>query len=70
MMAKKKLFLGFITKEPKEWFHYVLLFFALCLALIINNTFFAEVSYIFTILWFFLVLSLSDQLIHKILKIK
>ena len=74
-MAKKKI-LGIFDRRPLIWFHYVLLTFivSVFLGFYVYNTQGIVLSDLIKLdiwffLWLYLVISIGDQLIHKILKV-
>lgn len=75
-MAKKLLF-GFLDKRPLIWFHYVLLTGVLFGAFfLLNKIGFIEIdsqlstsSWIFLFIWYYLFISLGDQIIHRVLNV-
>ena len=77
-MGKEKKFWGEFSKEPLIWFHYVLLTGVLFLAFfsaswlgIVNMTTqqLPPTTWIILFIWYFLFISLGDQIIHYILKV-
>lgn len=66
-MTKK--WLGFLDKRPLIWFHYVLLVGVLYGSWYLGNYLFDDSfkQWFVMLPWFFLTVSLGDQLIHKIL---
>lgn len=64
----KKLF-GLFDKRWKIWFHYVLLVLLLFPEYFLGRTIFGNSfnNFFIMFIWFFVFLSLGDQLIHKIL---
>ena len=67
--GERNKILGIFSKKPLVYLHYVLLLGILYLALVINNSYIGNLNLIFTIIWFYLALSIGDMLIHKILGI-
>jgi len=64
-MAKK--ILGFLSKEPLIWLHYALLLLVLWFGVLINNAYLSQSHIVWTFLFLYIVISLGDQAIHKIL---
>lgn len=72
---KKKKILGIFDRRPLIWFHYVLLtgilfgaFFLASYSGIVNmNSELTTGKWILLYFWYFLFISIGDQLIHKVL---
>jgi len=66
---KNKKILGIFSKEPLIWFHYVLLIGVLFLAYYIGDYLInlSTASWYIMAVWFYLFISIGDQIIHKIL---
>lgn len=66
---KRKKFLGIFSKNPMIWLHYVILTGALFGGYYLGDYLFnlSYTEWYWMALWFFVVISVSDQLIHKIL---
>lgn len=67
-MAKKKLF-GIFDKRPLIWFHYVLLLGVIFGAYYLGDFLLQETFNKLWVMavWFYVFISVGDQLIHKIL---
>lgn len=72
----KKKFLGFLDKRPLIWFHYVLLTSIVSILIFLMDKtvsppmyrpFFENTNWYVAIPLLFLTISISDQLIHKLL---
>ena len=65
---EKKIY-GILDRRPLIWFHYVLLVGILFLSHYAGNTYFDldNKTYIFMAIWYYIWISVGDQLIHKIL---
>lgn len=61
--------LGIFDRRPLIWFHYILLIGILFLSHYIGTLYFNldSQSYTFMAIWYFLWISIGDQLIHYIL---
>ncbi len=67
-MKRKKIF-GMFSRKPLIWFHYSLLLLFLYLGVLFNNSYLSDVNWIWTTIFFYIVISLGDQVIHKILNV-
>lgn len=66
---KKKKILGIFDRRPLIWFHYVLLIGVLFGGYYLGDLIFnlSNIEWYYMAVWFFVVLSVSDQLIHRVL---
>jgi hypothetical protein len=67
----RRKILGIFDKRPLIWFHYVLLVGALYGSWYLGDYLFKEsfIEWYIMLPFFFITLSVADQLIHKILKV-
>ena len=70
-MAKNNKILGIFDKRPLIWFHYVLLLGVLYLSYYIGDLIFKEkfLGIWLMLSWFYIWISLGDQIIHKIINV-
>jgi len=64
----EKIF-GIFDRRPLIWFHYVLLVGVLFLSHYVGNTYFDldNKDYVFMAVWYYVWISVGDQIIHKII---
>lgn len=70
-MSRKKKIFGIFDKRPLIWFHYVLLVGVLFSGYYLGEFLFdlSTTSWYIMFIWFFVVISIGDQIIHKILSV-